>query len=179
MIEAGFYSRRPANLADFVTTFFAPCLFHDERRAGVGCGATALALLTGVTPAIIAMENRSKHYRDKFMTRFLRRQHYRVLKLTMCTISTAKTEINNGHVVLLSQLFRKNEATWGVIHNGLYFHNFVIYSLDSLSMLNKPVLSAYVVVHERWTRCVSFSHYTTLNEYLARFPARRAEMGPQ
>ena len=47
-------------------------------------------------------------------------------------------------------MFAKNEATWGVIFQGMFYHGFRSYKLDSISFLNKPVLSAYVVVHSRW-----------------------------
>ena len=116
----------------------------------MGCGACALALLTGTPPAMIAARNGDTHYPDKFMVRFLRQYQFDVLKLTLCNLSMTKSEISNEHVLLVSQLFAKNEATWGVIFQGMFYHGFRSYKLDSISFLNKPVLSAYVVVHPRW-----------------------------
>jgi hypothetical protein len=52
--------------------------------------------------------------------------------------------------VLISQLFRRYEATWGVIHGNAFYHNFQIFELSALAFLNKPILSAYLVVHPRW-----------------------------
>ena len=116
----------------------------------IGCGACALALLTGAAPEVIAKKNRGAHYSDRFMVRFLRDRRFGVLQLTLCNLSAATPKIGTAHVLLLSQLFRQNEGTWGVIFNWTYYHNFQSYSLDALSFLNKPILSAYLVVHPKW-----------------------------
>ena len=39
-----------------------------------------------------------------------------------------------------------------MIFNWTYYHNFQSYALDALSFLNKPILSAYLVVHPKWRR---------------------------
>ena len=54
------------------------------------------------------------------------------------------------HVLLISQLFRREEGTWGIVFGDFYFHNFGIYSLSTLSLLKKPLLSAYMVIHPKW-----------------------------
>ena len=84
------------------------------------------------------------------MVRFLRARGFSVLQLTWCNLSASEGKINHSHVVLLSQLFTQNEATWLVMHNELCYHNFDIYTPSTLSLLNKPVLSAYLVVHPKW-----------------------------
>jgi hypothetical protein len=94
--------------------------------------------------------NYQPHFDDEFMVRFLRRRGFTVLPLTQCTVSASYSLINESHVVLVSQLFRRNEATWGVIFGGMYYHNFDFYTLDPLSFLNKPVLSAYVISSPLW-----------------------------
>ena len=116
----------------------------------MGCGACALALLTGVPPEVIARKNNSSHYSDEFMLRFLRKREFSVLPLTWCNVSTNKSPIDNFHVLLLSQLFARNEATWLVLHNELCYHGFDVYTATTLSFLNKPVLSAYLLVHPKW-----------------------------
>jgi len=116
----------------------------------MGCGATALALLTGTPPATIAARNRNVHYPDKFMVRFLRQKQFVVLELTFCNLTLAQSELSSENVLLVSQLFAKNLATWGVIFQGMFYHGFRSYTLDSLSLLSKPLLSAYAVVHPRW-----------------------------
>jgi len=149
-MDKGTYKGRRVVFKHYETSCFNPYLFSDTGSDMRGCGACALALLTGIMPEKIAAKNGGVHYPDSFMSRFLREHGFRVLRLTQCNLSVAKDYVGTNHVVLLSQLFRRNEATWGVIFRGVYYHNFGVYLLDSLSMLNKPVLSAYVVVDPRW-----------------------------
>lgn len=150
IVDKGTYGGRRIRFDDYAASVFRPHLFFGSIRAEMGCGSTALALLTGVPPEKAAAQNGSTHHSDEFMTRFLRRRGYRVLHLTLCNISATDSMIGKDNVILLSQLFRKNEATWGVIFNGSYYHNFDIYSLEVLSFLNKPILSAYLVIHPSW-----------------------------
>jgi len=149
-MDKGTYNGRRVNFGRYAASCFNPYLFCGPGSALRGCGACALALLTGVEPETISEKNGGTHYSDAFMTKFLRGHGFRVLPLTQCNLSAAKDYVGTDHVVLLSQLFRRNEATWGVVFRGIYFHNFSVYFLDSLSLLNKPVLSAYVLVDTRW-----------------------------
>ncbi len=65
-------------------------------------------------------------------------------------MANAKTPIGSDHVLLISQLFRREEGTWGVVFGDFYYHNFSAYDLSTLSFLNKPILSAYLVAHPKW-----------------------------
>jgi len=69
------------------------------------------------------------------MLRFLRNQGFKTLCLTLCNLSRSKSQVQPANVVLLSQLFRRNEATWGVVYDNSYYHNFQHYSLESISFL--------------------------------------------
>lgn len=140
---------RRVDFSQYATSFFNPFLFHEDR-ARLGCGATALALVTGVPPEIIAARNGRAHYSDKFMVSFLRQRHFRVQPLTKRCIVASTSGIGRRHVVLLSQWFRAEDATWGVMSGGCFYHNFERYWLDQFSFLNKPILSAYLLFHERW-----------------------------
>jgi hypothetical protein len=138
------------DFADYAASFFNPYLFTGSVRSSLGCGISALALLSGTLPEVIAARRRSNHCSDDFMLRFLRAKGFQTLRLTQCNVSVAKSSIGAEHVLLLSQLFRRNEGTWVVLFNGSCYHNFDQYLLKELSFLNKPILSAYVVVHPRW-----------------------------
>ncbi len=146
----GRYTRHRVDFTRYSVAFFTPHLFAAPGRSGAGCGATALSLLTGVPPQIIRAINGQAHYPDHFMRTFLKKRGFLVVPLTICNISSAKTRLGDRHVVLISQLFTRNEATWGVIFNSMYYHNFEIYALEALSFLNKPILTAYVVSHVKW-----------------------------
>jgi len=142
--------RRVDFFSPFVASVFAPHLFSVQNQVGMGCGACTLALITGIAPETISAENGKDHYSDRFMRRFLTARNYRLLRLTPDLLSRAKSPIGSDHVILICQLYRRNEATWGVVHAGAYYHNFSIYLLSTLSFLNKPIVSAYLVCHPKW-----------------------------
>jgi hypothetical protein len=142
--------RRRVDLRPFAASVFAPHLFTGDRQPRAGCGATALALITGATPENIATENGAGHYSDRFMTRFLRARGYHTLRFTPGIATCAEAPVGGNHVLLISQLFKPTEGTWGVIFGDLYYHNFEIYSLSALSFLNKPIMSVYLVIHPQW-----------------------------
>jgi hypothetical protein len=120
-MEKGAYTDRRVYFGKYAAAVFNPYLFSSNFRTRLGCGASALALLSGVLPEVIARQNRYRaHFADTFMVRFLRRRRFTALPLTQCNLSTSVSLLGKAHVVLLSQLFRKNEATWGVIFNGIY-----------------------------------------------------------
>jgi len=149
-VEKGSYRGRRVSFEKYAASLFNPYLFPGRDNARHGCGASALALLTGVDPKVISAKNGKPHYSDQFMVRFLRSRGFSVLTLTWCNVSVAPIQIGRTHVVLLSQLFRRNEGTWGIVFNGFYYHNFDIFSLEELSFLNKPVLSAFLVMTPSW-----------------------------
>jgi hypothetical protein len=141
---------RRADFNPFAASFFAPHLFSGAARSGLGCGASALALITGVAPEIISSQNGGTHYSDRFMTSFLRARDYATILLAPRMVAGAKTKIGPDHVLLVSQLFRGGEGTWGVIFGDFYYHNFQAYVLSCLAFLNKPIMSVYVVCHPKW-----------------------------
>jgi hypothetical protein len=150
-LTRGSYKGRRVDVAGYAVSCFTPYLFSGEVRKTFGCGAAALALLTGVGQEDIAKHNKFRaHYSDTFMLRFLRDRHFRLARLTLCNLSVATTKIGVSHVILASQLVLRNEGTWGVVHNGCYYHNFDIFWPNSLTFLNKPLLSAYLVTSPSW-----------------------------
>jgi len=133
----------------FAASVFAPHLFAGSARASLGCGASALALITGVAPEIISSKNAGDHYSDTFMIGFLRGRSFQTLRLTPKMVSGAKTKIGPDHVLLLS-VRCAGEGTWGVVYADHYYHNFECYVLSSLAFLNRPIMSAYLVIHPKW-----------------------------
>jgi hypothetical protein len=141
---------RRLDFSPFAASFFAPHLFSGSVRTQLGCGASALALITGVPPEVISARNGGAHYSDRFMTRFLHAQKCRTLRLTPRRVVAAGSKVRSEHVLLISQWFRRGEGTWGVVYQGFFYHNFEQYTLSSLAFLNKPIMSAYLVIHPKW-----------------------------
>lgn len=153
-MEKGSYRGPRVDYSHYAVSCFVPHLF--SLRSGTGCGPSALGLLTGVAPDQIKRRHNQAHYSDRFMTTFLGQHGFEVLKLNQCIVSRNDSFIGASHVILISQLFSRNEGTWGVIFGGAYFHNFRVYVLDELSMLNKPILSAYLVCDPRFRLAKKF-----------------------
>jgi hypothetical protein len=138
------------DFSPFAASFFAPHLYGGSARSALGCGATALAMLTGELPERISLQNRKAHFSDGFMLRFLRARGFRTLRLTPALIVQAKAPIRPDHVLLVSQLFQRGEGTWGIVFGGMYYHNCETYHLSTFSFMNKLILSAFLVLHPKW-----------------------------
>lgn len=151
-MELGSYSGRRVNFRDYAVaqpTFFTTT---DAERTRFGCGASALAMLTDIPVEVISAVNGDTHFADEFMTWFLRIYGFELIQLTLCNLSAATATIRRDNVLLVSQLFRKNEGTWGIVFNYRFYHNFHSYALSPLAFLSKPILSAYAICHPSWSR---------------------------
>lgn len=148
----GKYRRKPIDFSKFRVSRFAPYLFTE---CSGGCGANALALITGVHPEKIHNTNKENEsdWRDSFMLAFLRHRKYNVIPLTMCSASQKAAfadSIDEKHVMLTSQLIDKKLASWQVIFDNYVFHNFGISGLKSREFINNPIMTAYIVFHHHW-----------------------------
>lgn len=156
-METGFYKKRPFDWASFEADLFVPHLFYNECG---GCGANALALLTGIPPKFIHNTNyqNPNHWKDSFMIKFLKHKGFKIHHVTKCdvsnTVSTlyASDSITERHIFLFSQLMNKNSASWAVAHNNLWYHNFQTCSFIATSLLNRPTLTTYLIIHPSWKR---------------------------
>jgi hypothetical protein len=154
-MENGYYRKRPIDWDSFKVSVFIPHLFFDDEHGG--CGANTLALLTGIPPLRIRNTNRknSGDWKDSFMAKFLKKQGFRVIPLTKCDVSAdscgfTNNNIKDTHVLMISQLLGKNIASWSVVHNSLWYHNFQTCSFNSLNLVNNPTLTCYLICHPKW-----------------------------
>ena len=154
MLPKGRYKKVITDFNQYAVEWFAPTIFKKDMYA-CGCGRTALATIIGLNPELVPDGvGKHRHFSDKFMVGYLRRAGYKVIPCTQCDMTqradVIMNEITDDHVVLISQLMVKNEASWSVTYGGLAYHNFYITRLHGLDFLNKPLLSAYVVFHPKW-----------------------------
>ena len=144
----GSYRSKPIDWDSFMAEQFTPHLFTEPVS---GCGATALSLLTGVDPRCFRP---SEHWPDKFMIDFLHKRGFRTQEITRSDVTREELAIcayvNRNHVILASQLVCKNVATWGVMHNKLWFHNFEVCNFRGLNLINNPIVTCYLVWHPSW-----------------------------
>lgn len=159
-MEKGIYKRNKTDFESYAVSKFVPHLFDHSAYGLYGCGATALSLITGIKSNIIFRSKKFKEneslfsWNDTFMRGFLRKQGFSIIPITLCEVSNFQTyiesPIKNYHVILMSQLMKKNEASWSVIFNNYIFHNFEILPLKPLEFINNPILSAYVIYKDEW-----------------------------
>jgi len=153
-METGFYLKRSIDWEEFEVSKFVPHLFYDTY---CGCGANTLALLTGIPPTKIKNANRKnpEDWTDRFMLKFLRKQCFVIHPITKCDVTSntnmfTPENINDRHVLLFSQLVGKNSASWSVVHNNLWYHNFQTCAFNGLNTINSPTLTCYILYHPSW-----------------------------
>jgi len=151
-MKKGHYTTRPVDYSKYTQNKVVFHWYDSYQYEGVGCGATALSLLTGVSPSRYAAKVKNKSYPDKFMLQELRKNGFKCIEITQCRVSNHKNNIikhsiASNHLILTSQLFAKNEASWLVSWNSNTFHNFIHTSSSFYTLLNFPVLTAYILFH--------------------------------
>ena len=159
-MENGRYGRANTDFKKLTINKFPLCLFDYAQYGSTGCGANALSLLTGVNPrSILRMNEGRSHYGDKFMLAFLRKKGIRAFKLTKCNITgrTGDGDFLSGllspnNLLLASQLIKKQEASWFVYWNNIQYHNFELGLATFSSLLNFPIVSAYVLYNQAWAK---------------------------
>jgi hypothetical protein len=146
----GKYKINQVDFSKLTSKKFSPHLYDILTHSTIGCGANALSLITGVPPHKFVKQNRRRnHYSDSFMIRNLRKSGFKVYTLNKCNLTNRETavkyKIQDNHILLMSQLFLKKEASWTVSWNSLMFHNFEVSRLDPFSIINCPIVSAYII----------------------------------
>jgi hypothetical protein len=77
-----------------------------------------------------------------------------VLPITKADMTSDRYFVTNSlapnNIILISALFRKNEASWGVIYDHVFYHNFRPSQISSLTLINQPLLTAYCLWRPDW-----------------------------
>ena len=162
-MKTGKYKENSINFEIYKASGFTPHIFYSPHYEAVGCGPATLSLLTGIPPTRSMLKVNPKHTSDRELLNILFEKGIESFPITKCEMSNdpvaITNKITNQHVVLISQLYRRNEASWGVLYDDVLYHNFRPCSWSNLDLLNRPVLSAYVLWKPEWR----------LNEYTYQF----------
>lgn len=132
---------------------FPLTLWDGVAYGHCGCGATALALITGKNPLKIAekvkiSKSGKRSFSDRFMINFLRKNNFSVFEVNKANISNRNEwshSILDNNLVLVSLLTQKKEGSWFVLYNNFLFHNFQISKANYLDFLNFPIESMFVL----------------------------------
>jgi hypothetical protein len=155
-MENGKYGSSNTKFTKLTLDRFDASMFDAIKYMRTGCGANALALLTGKHPARVSRLNKHRnHFSDRFMLAFLRKHGFKTFKITKCNLTSRNTDFEMGqlsdnHLMLMSQLLKPNEASWVVYWNGIQYHNFELSKANFWNLLNLPIISAYVLYKNEW-----------------------------
>lgn len=153
-MELGRYKKKPLDFKKCLVT--RPRLtFFDKFHSVFGCGPCAASTLTGIRPEKISKINKDKdHFSDKLMITFLESQNFKVIPLTIAELSNSSYVENNitrNHLLLLSQMYSKNQASWTILLNNEYIiHNFEIQKLFGDEFIQRPILTSYILFKKSW-----------------------------
>jgi hypothetical protein len=143
----GRYTRR---LVDY-SQYQAPRFKFNRVWGRGGCGAYALGVLTNSSPTAFYELNKGRRsYSDAFMVKQLRSLGCTVIPLKWKELNSARYleyPISPQHVVLVSQVFLKREASWLVYHGGVGYHSGCEFTPTFIDAVNKPIVTAYLVWH--------------------------------
>lgn len=120
------------------------------------CGATAAATLTGHNPySIFKNVNKQRaSFSVKLMCDYLRSQKFDVIPLTVADVTNSlfvENKIDINHLLLVRQMYRKNDASWVIIVGLEYIlHNFEIQKLKADEFIQRPLLDAFLLFKKSW-----------------------------
>jgi len=155
-MENGTYSRRTVDLTKWEIKKFVPFLFDSSLYGSIGCGYSVISTLTGESPFSLKKKNKnSEHCSDEFVIKRIKLKGFKVLPITKCLVSNTKSDyiydkIKDYHCLLMSQLYKKAEASWTISVFGKIYHNYMAYDLKPLEFVNRPIVSAFLISRKDW-----------------------------
>ena len=156
-MKNGTYGHGNTDFSKLVLSKFKASLYDSVNFSGVGCGASALALLTGENPGAIVKRNGGRdHYSTRFMLQNLRDKGFKTFAITKCNLTkrnkteTLNYQLKDNHLTLMSVLLKENEASWVCNWNEIQYHNFQLSKCNYWGLLNFPIVEAFVLWKKSW-----------------------------
>jgi hypothetical protein len=147
-MKRGRYCERYKDFDEYRSPFFKPA----DVRPSNSCGWDTFLLITGKYP----IGKFGQLTTDKKMVMALEKEGVTVIPLSICSVTNRydlRNLVSEEHVVLISQMFRKNEGSWCVLHNGEIYHNCTKETdfFHMLEFINRPILTAYILWKKDWS----------------------------
>lgn len=146
-MKKGRYEKKSSDFSSYRSPFFKPTLNCQTHC----CGWDAFRTITGEPPK----SRFGNLTTDKHMVGALREKGVTVIPLTVSSV-TNRPDLDNlvfeNHVVLISQMFKKNEGSWCILYKRKIYHNCHNETefFHMLEFLNRPILSAYILWKKEW-----------------------------
>lgn len=157
-MEKGIYEAEPTDFSDFETIRFIPHMYDPSLYGLLGCGPTALSLISGINPVDLQflIDDQGATSEEK-VEEFLKKNNFNFCKLTLGKLTNSSIEnnvvsnvIHPFHVLLLIQMYQKNMASYTVVWNNLIWHNYQVQPFTALELVNRPVIGGWIICHDNW-----------------------------
>ena len=154
-MEKGKYGQNNIDFKKYEMSRVNLSFWSDNYASIWGCGPSAASLLTGINPQEISKLNHDKrHFPDSLMVKFLTEHNFQVTKLTIANMTNSEfveNNLNTKHLLLLSQMYAKNMATWVVLLKLKFIvHLYDIQRLLADEFISRPILSGYLLYKKSW-----------------------------
>lgn len=155
-MKIGSYKEKKINFNEWEVSKLPITLWNKNDYAHVGCGYNLLASLVNKERPyrIRDINQRRVSCEKRFFLSYLRKNGFKVLELSKCNLSNKKKEVltlmgdvNARHVLVTTQLLKKNEASYFLSHDNWVYHNNHIYRQEFLDLINFPIHEAFLVTH--------------------------------
>jgi hypothetical protein len=156
IVRKGYYNCSTINWGEFEIKKFAPFLFDTLIYRDISCGASLLATLTGDNPYKIQKLNKNNTSTpDNFILSYLKKKNFKVKEITQALITKNTSNfilnrIKDNHLIMSSNLIKKNEATWNLMVFGKLYHGFDCVNINYLETINHPLISCYIITHKKY-----------------------------
>lgn len=154
-MKLGHYDPTPPDFDRLIVNKPQLTFFSMPYGFNFGCGSNALSLVSGASPEVTSAYNFDKaHYSDERMIAFMKLHGIEAFPLTIGNITNSKwteNKLTRVHLLLISQMYAKNVASWSVILNLKYIiHNFEISPFSATELIERPMLSGYILYKKEW-----------------------------
>ncbi len=155
-MKTGVYTKKKINFKDWEVDKFPLTFWNKHSYLYAGCGFNALATIVGKENpyAIRALSKDKDSCVKKFFFKYLKSNGFKVLELTKCHLSNKKKEVstligelNSKHILVTTQILKRNECSYFVNSFSMTIHNQIIYSTDILDFVNFPIYEAFLITH--------------------------------
>jgi len=128
--------------------------FESKERISPGCGYTTIGLLTGETPSELRKQYKNIECPDKVIIKHLKSKGFVIHPLDdkfYSDLYRFQLVIQSTDVLLVSLQLNETKSTWGILYEGMMYHNFECTLFSYTDMLTMKVITAYIINHPNWS----------------------------
>lgn len=159
------WDKKPLDLAKLKTDkvpLWAFSCYTPTQLAYSSCGSTALSLLTGIDPFVIANANDEYNRKYKiaygtttteYMIAILKAYDFRVYELTLHDLCPEQkvilSTLDSKHLLVIGSWVAKKEQTWQVVFGNRIYHNLTVATETAKEYLCHPATTILLLVPKK------------------------------